>query len=430
MSLAELVKLEKQTLFLSLQPSLIDFTSGKKLTLAIRWNGPIINIELPTNGSELTRVAGLIGAVLANNIVIAWDLKPLFSYVLYKTRLPLPLPPSTMFFELRMLEWYLGREDKCPETLAEAVSRFKNVVKSSSWNNLKTIHSSIYKPLVVQTIPNIESIGVTHYKLKRKLHSCYEMLGQANGRLRCTKISEKSFNPHSITEDDIENFRTPFSDYAFLYLDFKHMEVSVLQWLSKDPELGKIIESDKDVYNGIWEALTGIEANPKYRQFTKDFFLPTVYGLGLESLVKRTGMSEMVASRLVKKMQEKFSVGLEWVKNRGVADGVATDVFGRQRYFDEVYKSWNFHVQSPAALFCLKKLVYLEEKLQGVGRIAFHVHDGYFVYSPQKKIQEALDKSIEALTSEENMFSGLRLRVSCKTGATLKDMKEYNIKCA
>ena len=56
-------------------------------------------------------------------------------------------------------------------------------------------------------------------------------------------------------------------------------------------------------------------------------------------------------------------------------------------------------------------------------QIAYTVHDGYVVYITKENWKQVLKKSVEVLTSESEISPGLKLKVSCKGGRNLDDLK-------
>jgi hypothetical protein len=81
-------------------------------------------------------------------------------------------------------------------------------------------------------------------------------------------------------------------------------------------------------------------------------------------------------------------------------------------------------VQSPAALVCLHKLVRLHEALAtDDGKLAYHVHDGYMVLADKASWIKTTQLAKQVLESAEDMYPGLKLKVSCSIGDTMAAMK-------
>jgi len=425
-------KIWGQTLFVEFQPDVGDFTGDKPTCVNIHWAGDG-NIKLPWPSAldGLKKIRAQILTYISGkdkpNVIIGWNLKELFSYIMGKTKVPFEL--NSRIYDLKILEWYLGIEKSAPTSLKEAKDRLAKVVQHSSWEKLQKVYDGIYIPLITRVVPAMETIGVNHRGLKKRLHSHYEINGQVNGRMKCSKILQDGFNPHSMGLEDRRALRAIGFDRTFMYLDYKHMEVSVLQWLSGDEVLGSILDSGKDIYEAVWTIITSLESTPKFREKCKGLFLPVVYGQGVASVAKANKISEGTAKKLVERIYARLPMAMDWIQEQQnlLVDGVGIDIHGRCREFDQTYKVRNFIVQSPAALLCLHKLVELYDAMRGLAEVAFHIHDGYVLYVPKENSMKVARRAKEVLESEDRFFKGLRLKVSCKIGDNLDELKEMRI---
>ena len=411
-------------IFLTSSPDILDFTLNKPISLIIETNDFRLNIPFPVEDSALRECCGTLCHYLENKIIIGWDSKNIFSYILGKLGNSFNI--NSTIYDLNVLEGYIGIEGNKPTNFQEARKRLGKIIHHSSWKNLKNIYLKVYNPLICKIIPEIETVGVVHQKQRKKLHACYTITGQSNGRMKCQKGYEFGFNPHSVSIEDRIVIRPPFFDHMFMYLDFKHMEVSMLQWLSEDKNLEEILESGVDPYEAIWTIITGLECDESKRQKCKDIFLPVVFGMGVDTLSEKIGISKINARRIIDQIQLKFYTAMNWIKRQQDTveiDGNAVDIYGRIRIFlENVYKSRNFFVQSPAALFCLDKLVVLKHDLQNCAYVIATVHDGYVLSVHRKDISEVRDMAIKSLEKESEFFHGLKLHVTCKTGVNLENL--------
>jgi DNA polymerase I-like protein with 3'-5' exonuclease and polymerase domains len=158
-----------------------------------------------------------------------------------------------------------------------------------------------------------------------------------------------------------------------------------------------------------------------------------VFGLGARGLSEKIGIGEKFASKLIHTLVKTFPVAFDWVSSQSPdGDNMAKDRFGRRRRFRErdFYKIRNFSVQSPASMICLRKLVRLHEALGGLGRICFHVHDGYYMVCAVDKVDSVCEAGMAILEEEDPLFPGLRLRASCYSGARLDQMEPTKLGAA
>jgi DNA polymerase I-like protein with 3'-5' exonuclease and polymerase domains len=215
-----------------------------------------------------------------------------------------------------------------------------------------------------------------------------------------------------------------------MYFDFHHMEVSVLQWLAHDERLGQVLNLSEDPYHVIFKLLTGNQCDTeKKREFCKRFIIGNIYGQSAKSLSEKTGISLNTAEIINDKLYKLFPSSLQWIQQRqNEVTGVCTDYFGRKRCFEERHWSVrNFVVQSPASIVCLEKLIALYHGLIGYAKLACHIHDGYVVYVSKSAAKTVAAIGKEILESESNLCTGLKLKSSCKIGATLADMKACEV---
>ena len=73
----------------------------------------------------------------------------------------------------------------------------------------------------------------------------------------------------------------------------------------------------------------------------------------------------------------------------------------------------NFIIQSPAATVCLEKLIHLHHFLKNQeAKLAFHVHDGYYIYIHKNKYKRNYKHIKNILESPSGLSPELKLKVS------------------
>ncbi len=369
--------------------------------------------------------------------VVCWNIKALYSYTLFHTGRDLsfsdpemwridgiPIPNEPVLLDLEVVEHYNGINKRPPKTYADAMKRLKAVYPLEFLDIYKKLHL----PLIKDVIPHLETTGIVYRK--DRVHAHYEIEGQENGRLKCSGQFKKSYNPHTIKPDEKPYLKTPELGSVFLYFDYKALEVRILQWLSGDKNLGRMLESG-DTYLNIFKEITGKdEINDQCRKFTKGLVLPVMFGAGARGISKRLEIKEETASRLINKLHEVFGEAFSYLKSAqdGAGDGLITDYFGRCREItaEDAYKARNFCIQSPAATICLYKLVCLHKVLKSYDmiKIGFSVHDGYAIFSERQDIKRVIPLSRDVLEAEDDLFPGLELHVSIEAGTRLNNLRE------
>jgi DNA polymerase I-like protein with 3'-5' exonuclease and polymerase domains len=416
-----LAQFRGETVYLRTEPEVLDFTSNSNSKLFIYGSKGSVAISLNQN---LIDTLGVLRQVVFNSgKIIAWNIKSLFSYVLAKA--PQPLEYSGVLADLKVLEAYIGERKSAPKSFQEARARC-SVIKEHP--EVWKIYKKIHLPLIKTVIPQMEVLGVLDKKNLQRLHANYEIEGQVNGRLKCPKAFSKGFNPHSIGPIERDTFSPIGENVSFVHLDFKHYEVSVLAWLSKDPALVDILSREKvDFYREVYKLIVGKDCeSEEQRDTSKSIFLPLIFGLSEEQLAKKIKKSIKLANFIVNRMRSKFQVAFSFVQQQQdllKLQDSATDYLDRIRYFDKPHLVRNFIIQAPASMVCLEKLIKLSSEIKkSSARVAFHVHDGYYLYVPTSSSRQIAKTASETLEAPSELLPGLRLKVACKIGPTLNDL--------
>lgn len=361
--------------------------------------------------------------------IFVWDLKNII--VFFYKNFDIKIDFSKKIYDLSIISSYFSIK-------IEKIISIKNILRitdvlfnTESWSFFERYYEEIYIPLMLDVLPEIEKRFLVDLKNKRKIYCNYQLEGQINGRMKNSKISDDYYLPHNLKPEEKENIRLSSDQDCFLYFDYKHMEVSVLEWLSSDPILKKMISS-QDFYESMWIKIANNPPNENQRKLCKRIFLPIIFGQGAKSLSQRIGISEKNASKLIYKLKRTFPIAFNWVNTQHVdSNNFSNDVFFRRRKFDknELYKLKNFCIQSPSSMICLRKLVKLHTcSKENNYNIVFHVHDGYIISCNKKDIKKIHKIVKNILEEEDEMFPGLILKSSCSFGFNLNKLKNIEEK--
>jgi hypothetical protein len=412
-------------LFFHFEQQHVDWTDNQKVNLIIHSPYKKYNIEL-LDEKSIEKFAASFCFYTKNCKLISWNLKNIISFFTKKASINLEFDE---IYDLSILCSYFDLPKKIPNSCKDAFYLLNFIKSTNSWNVFSDFYKQIYDPLIKKVIPEIENNCLVDKNKRKFVYSYYEIEGQSNGRLKNLKILKDCYIPHNMDIQEKQNLRLPNYDEVFLYFDYKHMEVSVLEWISKDKNLSEILNSDGDLYEVIWETLTKTKASSDQRKLCKNIFLPVIFGQGSNSLSKKLEITEKNAKEIIYKLNQAFPVAFTWI-NSQVSDcnNFATDLFGRRRKFEEneFYKIRNFCIQSPANMICLRKLANLYEILDNKAKIRFHIHDGYCISCKKKDIKHVYEISKKTLEEGDSLFPDLKLKVSCEFGEDLSKLK--NIK--
>jgi hypothetical protein len=415
----------EKTIFLKCDPSPVDFMTTADATY-ISIVTKKVSLKVPVK-EQFDSLMGLISLTVfsKDKTVIAWDIKPLLTYIKNQGNAGTFADLDTSrVYDLKLAEAFCGLQNQPPATWAEAVARLKTCMQNdAAWR----MHRNIHLPLALRVIPAIETCGVVDIARQKSFYPSYTIEGQVQGRMKCNEAFPRCINPHSLDEG-LKSVIVPKAPHDLLVqLDYRAMEVRVLQWLSKDPVLGEIInDSTKDVYEEIYKIITeSKEAGPKERSLAKTFFLPVFFGQQAFKLAENLGTSKEMAQAIIDLIATKFHVAWDWTdkQHQTAKDtGKVTDYFGRVRVVESPYVARHFSIASPAATICLDKLIKLHDALPKTARIAFSIHDGYIVATNRTSYKEVVATCKNSLEAEEELYKGLFLKTSCEIGKSLGKM--------
>lgn len=423
-----LAEVTEKNVYVRTNPEVPDFTDKTPPELVFYLPGGK-EVSLVLSDENLPSVVPMLKLSIfgKGNKIVAWDWKGLASYVLAKTKKPLMVEGAII--DLKIIESYLGIKDQPPKKLVEALNRLKALITKGLWKEVEGVYKRLHMPLLTAVIPALETVGIIDPEKGGKVHAHYEIDGQENGRLKCRGVFGMSYVPHAMTQDFKARAKPTALESLFMSFDFVGQEVYFLSWASKDPLLEELCKG-KDVYEGIFERVAGKKCEGKEsRDKAKKFFLPVIYGQSAYMLSQRLNIPLGVAERIKERIDALFPVALAWVgasQKRLNEDGYARDIFGKRRLHFEEGKEFsvrNFSVQSPSAVVCLEKLVQLHNALKGKAEIAYSLHDGYVIYVNKENWRSIFKIGHEVLSGDSEFCPGLRLRVVCRAGRNLNDLK-------
>jgi hypothetical protein len=421
-----------KVLYLKTEPEINDFT--KPFTGKIHVFGEKLCLTIPSHKKEdiSNLFHQLCTTVLSEGMtVIFWNLKSLVSY--FRFQLPrTPVHFDAKWVDLKLIEGFFGSKLAAPGSLNEALRRLGPYTQNEA---AKRIHKVIHKPLALQVVPEMETASlVIDTELKKYVYSSYEIESQTTGRLGCHKNFDTCITPHNMGDDQKFRMKLRNEKDFYVHFDFKHMEVSVLQWLSKDAALKSILDQYDDLYKGIYQNILGQPCDTEdKRNLIKSIFLPVMFGLqpaGLVDKLQEGGInfSLNAATQLHQVIRQKFKTAWEYLTdyhNQAKSSAIVLDYFGRPRSFAEKPLSVRgFLVQSAAAVMCLEKLIDLNAALGDCGKLLYSIHDGYVLVANQEKLNKVVSIGLKTLQGPSTMCPDLRLKVSCSIGIRLSHMKQ------
>ncbi len=419
-----------RAVFLRTEPEALDHTAGTPFKCVI--GGTDQQIEFEVGPKDMMSLVGQFDHTLFDkdrvDRLYVWNFKSFATYFhAFNPDKFVQPAKEQVFIDLKPIENFLGIRKNRPENLLEAVNRTKLALQHKGW---QSVYKAVHLPLSLRVLPSIETTPLLNEEAKRPEFPFYEIEGQTNGRMNCYNKFAKCYLPHNMGPNVRRALKPKGYKMRFLCADYRHCEVTVLQWLSKDEKLRELLDSGQDLHAAIYQTITGDNCDSEAkRDMSKLIFLPVMYGCGAATLAKRLAVSEPVAKELIHRLKASFPTAWAWMYQRQelAKAGPVLDFFGRPRSFpeDQTYLARNFSVQGVAATVCQEKLIELYKSLDGIDAyIVFSVHDGYGLACTVSAAQATYRKVKDILEAESQLCPGLKMKAKLTFGVKLDAMKE------
>lgn len=423
---------QNKVLFVKTEPEIADFTRPFTGKLFIHGDRQYLTISLQDKDDVPNIYHQLSQFLFCEGItLVCWNIKNLISYFRFMLPKKTQINIAAKVVDLKLVEGFLGVKQTAPNSLMEALRRLGPYTDSS---DCKLIHKEIHRPLALRVVPDMETCNlVIDMDSKKYAYTSYDIEGQTFGRLQTHESFKQCVTPHNMGDERKASLKLRNDKDFFVSFDFKHMEVSMLQWLTGDGLLRKILDEYDDCYEGIYQTIVGSPCDSKdKRELIKNVFLPVMFGMTSHGMVKSLSkrgieINERMAFTIHKLVKEKFCIAYDYLseyQERVKTTPVIKDRFGRPRDFSENPLSVRgFLVQSPSAVFCLEKLIELHGAIGGLGSLLYSIHDGYVLVANQEKLNRIVVTGLKTLQGPSKLCAGLKLKVSCSIGIRLSHMK-------
>lgn len=419
----ELTQNEKEFLIIFLDK--IDFTNPviPKFELSTKNEKFIFNDLKIENNRFSVWVNILLGTIFKEgNIVYSWEIKPFFSFI--RMYLGYDFSVKSSILDLRIFSSYL--QVKLEKIDFLVCKEFIDKVP----DHLLKINDDIYNPMIKTVLPAIETEGIYLKNSANKKYLNYDVEGIKLGRLRCTKLSDRFINFHTMKEEE-RGWICNQVDHKFLTFDYNHIEVNVLAFVSGCKILNKIIEEGKDAYEEIYKIISGSKkCGEKQRNLIKDVFLSVVYGVGKETLSKLSNLPIEATNNLYDLIVSKFNglfVYLKGVQQEADKNGKITDHLGRVSYYEgNGYKARNAIIRGLADYICQEKLCELYFNKPNRVQLFGSLHDGYFIQAHNESFIQNSFICKDILESPSKVLPKIKLNVKVSQGEDLSNLKRIN----
>lgn len=418
---------DDKILYLKIEPEIHDFTRPFGGKLLIYGQKALLTADFPDR-SDIANFLHQILGMTKDKTVIFWNVKNFISFFNFQLKKEYSF---SKLVDLKLIESFFGLRQNPPKSLNEALKR---LVPFTTNKECKKIHNTLHLPLAQKVVPAMETYGkIIDVSLRKNVYPSYEIEGQSFGRLDCHKSFENCITPHNMGDAQKALLKSGEEDSFFIYFDFRHMEASMLCWLTEDENLGRHFVEYDDIYKGIYQNIIGeLCDTEEKRELAKTVFLPIMFGLQPANLSKKIEVSYQEALNMYNAIKTKYKKAWDYMNDHqetAKTGCVIRDHFGRPRTFQESpWKVRGFLVQSASAVFCLEKLIELHKSLAGQGNLIYSIYDGYILSAKKDRLNKVIASGIKTLQDEGKMCAELKLSVACSVGIRLDKLQAIPMK--
>jgi hypothetical protein len=203
----------------------------------------------------------------------------------------------------------------------------------------------------------------------------------------------------------------PAASHAVAYLDWSCQEVAIAAALSGDTALTASLETGDPymafaIRAGLAPADATTHTHPVIREMCKVAVLGTNYGMGARTLANRTGLSELDARELLRRLARTYPTFWTWAEHQidlAVLTGRLTTVFGWPIHVTDTTRSTslrNFPMQANGAE--MLRLACCLATEAGV-TVCAPVHDALLIEAPELELEDAIATARAAMTEASHI---------------------------
>jgi len=277
----------------------------------------------------------------------------------------------------------------------------------TKWRQLTHLHSTY-----CEGIPEKAEKGI--------LHCQFNQMGAKTGR-----FSSSDPNLQNIPRE-LEDLRKAFlvrKGYTMVYFDYSQIEMILLAYYSRDPNMLSAIKEGKDLHLETAKLFFQVgEPNEDQRNIAKHLNFAIVYGMGARGLSKKFKTDSETAERFLSRyfsLYPRIKEFRDLAGSRARVRGFVVTLFGRFRRLrpDESYKAVNAIIQGSAADIIKVAMVKVDKLLQGTRSfLVIQIHDELQVEIHNQELE--LIKKIVEVMEDVPQLEGIPLKVEVKTSTT------------
>ncbi len=277
-----------------------------------------------------------------------------------------------------------------------------------------------------------------------KVHTDYIQTGTTSGRLSSQEPNMQNLPTGDLNADIVKSIYVPTQGYTFLSLDYSQIELRVLAAISKDENMIKDFNNDRDIHTATASRVLDKplkDVSKKDRSLGKTINFGIVYGQTKYGLARMLNISGDLAEKYIDEYFEEYKgvkSYMEYVKDFCTKNGYVETLLGRRRFIRginspnirereaSVREAINMPIQGSAAdiiklaMFDISQYI-VKNGLSNDVKLLLQVHDE-LIFEIKDELMEKVAPELEKIFGSV-LDLGIPLVVHKSVGNNLSELK-------
>lgn len=175
-----------------------------------------------------------------------------------------------------------------------------------------------------------------------RIHTEFVQTGAATGRLSSQNPNLQNIPKESIWSDSIRRSFEAAAGYSLVSFDYSQVELRILASVANERRMIEAFEAGHDIHQMTAAEIFRVpvaDVRPEMRRVAKTLNFGLIYGMGVSSFAKTSGLSRASAQEFVENYFAAFPGIKEWqeeVKSFARTHGYVQTLTGRRRYLPSI----------------------------------------------------------------------------------------------
>ena len=260
-----------------------------------------------------------------------------------------------------------------------------------------------------------------HIDKNNRLHTTLSQNGTTTGRFSSKDPNLQNIPITGEYGKEMRNLFTAEKGWKLLSADYSQMELRIAAILSKDQNLIKIFQEEKDIHKSVAQKIFNVEdVTKEMRNSAKAINFGIIYGIGATNLKYSLGDVTVKEAKefldRYKKLFSSMTSYLERLKVIALEHGYVETAFKRRRYIKDINSSLNFvrsqaerlamnsPIQGTGADIIKLAMINIDKKIKEKGldgsvRMILQIHDELLFEIKEDKLDEIKNMLKEEMES-------------------------------